>query len=137
MRQLEGAVKKLRAFHLLENKPINVATAQSAISDIMNNSQPTPVTVDKIIEEVARTYLVAPEDIRSQKRNSVISTARQVSIYIVREITQMSMVEIGQTFGGRDHSTIVYALRQMESKLERDPRTRDTVDDIIKNIRSR
>ena len=49
----------------------------------------------------------------------------------------MSMVEIGQTFGGRDHSTIVYALRQMESKLERDPRTRDTVDDIIKNIRSR
>ena len=137
VRQLEGAVKKLRAFHLLENKPINVATAQSAISDIMNNSQPTPVTVDKIIEEVARTYLVAPEDIRSQKRNSVISTARQVSIYIVREITQMSMVEIGQTFGGRDHSTIVYALRQMESKLERDPRTRDTVDDIIKNIRSR
>ena len=80
---------------------------------------------------------MAPEDIRSQKRNSVISTARQVSIYIVREITQMSMVEIGQTFGGRDHSTIVYALRQMESKLERDPRTRDTVDDIIKNIRSR
>ena len=137
VRQLEGAVKKLRAFHLLENKPINVATAQSAISDIMNNSQPTPVTVDKIIEEVARTYLVAPEDIRSQKRNSVISTARQVSIYIVREITQMSMVKIGQTFGGRDHSTIVYALRQMESKLERDPRTRDTVDDIIKNIRSR
>ena len=137
VRQLEGAVKKLRAFHLLENKPINVATAQSAISDIMNNSQPTPVTVDKIIEEVARTYLVAPEDIRSQKRNSVISTARQVSIYIVREITQMSMVEIGQTFGGRDHSTIVYALRQMESKLERDPRPRDPVDDIIKNIRSR
>ena len=137
VRQLEGAVKKLRAFHLLENKPINVATAQSAISDIMNNSQPTPVTVDKIIEEVARTYLVTPEDIRSQKRNAVISTARQVSIYIVREITQMSMVEIGETFGGRDHSTIVYAMRQMEAKLKRDPHTKDTVEDIIKNIRDR
>ena len=137
VRQLEGAVKKLRAFHLLENKPINIATAQSAISDIINNSQPTPVTVDKIIEEVARTYLVTPEDIRSQKRNATISTARQVSIYIVREITQMPMVEIGETFGGRDHSTIVYALRQMESKLNKDPRTKDTVDDIIKNIRDR
>lgn len=137
VRQLEGAVKKLRAFHLLENKPINVATAQSAISDIINNSQPTPVTVDKIIEEVARTYLVTPEDIRSQKRNAVISTARQVSIYIVREITQMSMVEIGETFGGRDHSTIVYAMRQMEAKLKRDPHTKDTVEDIIKNIRDR
>jgi len=137
VRQLEGAVKKLRAFHLLENKPINVATAQSAISDIINNSQPTPVTVDKIIEEVARTYLVSPEDIRSQKRNATISAARQVSIYIVREITQMSMVEIGETFGGRDHSTIVYAMRQMEAKLSRDPHTRDTVEDIIKNIRDR
>ncbi len=137
VRQLEGAVKKLRAFHLLEGKPINVATAQSAISDIINNSQPTPVTVDKIIEEVARTYLVTPEDIRSKKRNASISAARQVSIYIIREITQMPMVEIGQIFEGRDHSTIVYSMKQMESKLARDPHTRDTVEDIIKNIRDR
>lgn len=55
IRQLEGAVKKLRAFHLLEGRPVNIVTAQTAISDIINNSQPTPVTVDKIIEEVART----------------------------------------------------------------------------------
>ena len=133
-----GAVKKLRAYHLLENKPVNVATAQAAISDIINNSQPTPVTVDKIIEEVARTYGgITPEDIRSQKRNANISKARQVSMYIVREITQMSMVEIGQTFGGRDHSTVVYAVRQVEKDLKKDPHTKAMVDDIIKNIRDR
>ncbi len=138
IRQLEGAVKKLRAFHLLEDKPINVATAQAAISDIINNSQPTPVTVDKIIEEVARTFEnVTPDDIRSQKRNSNISEARQISMYIVREITDLSMVEIGQTFGGRDHSTVVYATRQVEKKLERDPSTKAIVNDIIKNIRDR
>ncbi len=138
IRQLEGAVKKLRAFHLLEDKPINVATAQAAISDIINNSQPAPVTVDKIIEEVARTFdNVTPEDIRSQKRNSNISEARQISMYIVREITDLSMVEIGQTFGGRDHSTVVYATRQVEKKLEKDPRTKGIVNDIIKNIRDR
>ena len=138
IRQLEGAVKKLRAYHLLENKPINIATAQAAISDIINNSQPTPVTVDKIIEEVARTYGgITPEDIRSQKRNANISKARQVSMYIVREITQMSMVEIGQTFGGRDHSTVVYAVRQVEKDLKKDPHTKAMVDDIIKNIRDR
>ena len=132
IRQLEGAVKKLRAYHLLENKPVNVATAQAAISDIINNSQPTPVTVDKIIEEVARTYGgITPEDIRSQKRNANISKARQVSMYIVREITQMSMVEIGQTFGGRDHSTVVYAVRQVEKDLKRTPH-QSMVDDIIK-----
>ena len=123
IRQLEGAVKKLRAFHLLENKPINIATAQAAISDIINNNQPAPVTVDKIIEEVARTFSgnvpggITPEDIRSKKRNANISMARQVSIYIAREITNMSMVEIGQTFGGRDHSTVVYAIRQAEQNI--------------------
>ena len=137
IRQLEGAVKKLRAFHLLENRPVNIATAQTAISDIINNSQPTPVTVDKIIEEVARTYQVSPEDIRSQKRNSSVSKARQVSMYVVREITQMSMVEIGQTFGGRDHSTVVYAMHQMEQRMEKESHTKDTVNDIIKNIRDR
>lgn len=138
IRQLEGAVKKLRAFHLLEDKPINVATAQAAISDIINNSQPAPVTVDKIIEEVARTYgNVTPDDIRSQKRNSNISEARQISMYIVREITDLSMVEIGQTFGGRDHSTVVYATRQVEKKIEKDPHTKAIVNDIIKNIRDR
>ncbi|MCI9553547.1 MAG: chromosomal replication initiator protein DnaA [Acutalibacter sp.] len=137
IRQLEGAVKKLRAFHLLENRPVNIATAQTAISDIINNSQPTPVTVDKIIEEVARTYQVTPEDIRSQKRNASVSKARQVSMYVVREITQMSMVEIGQTFGGRDHSTVVYAMHQMEQRMEKESHTKDTVNDIIKNIRDR
>lgn len=138
IRQLEGAVKKLRAFHLLEDKPINVATAQAAISDIINNSQPAPVTVDKIIDEVARTYgNVTPDDIRSQKRNSNISEARQISMYIVREITDLSMVEIGETFGGRDHSTVVYATRQVEKKIEKDPHTRAIVNDIIKNIRDR
>lgn len=137
IRQLEGAVKKLRAFHLLENRPVNIATAQTAISDIINNSQPTPVTVDKIIEEVARTYQVSPDDIRSQKRNAAVSKARQVAMYVVREITQMSMVEIGQTFGGRDHSTVVYALHQMEDRMEKEAHTKDTVNDIIKNIRDR
>ena len=143
IRQLEGAVKKLRAFHLLENKPINIATAQAAMSDIINNNQPAPVTVDKIIEEVARTFSgnvpggITPEDIRSKKRNANISMARQVSIYIAREITNMSMVEIGQTFGGRDHSTVVYAIRQAEQNIKKDPRTKALVDDIIKNIRDR
>ena len=129
-------MKKLRAYHLLENKPINIATAQAAISDIINNSQPTPVTVDKIIEEVARTYGgITPEDIRSQKRNANISKARQVSMYIVREITQMSMSTIGEEFGGRDHSTIVYAIQQVEKNMQHDQRYKETIEDIIKNIR--
>lgn len=137
IRQLEGAVKKLKAHHLLEGKPMNIATAQAAISDIINNDQPAPVTVEKIIEEVGRTYGVSPEDILSQKRKAAISTARHISMYIVREITDLSMIAIGQTFGGRDHSTVVYALKQVEINLQKDSYAKATVEDIIKNIRNR
>ena len=75
------------------------------------------------------------EMIRSTKRSAQISQARQISIYIVRDITQMSMSSIGEEFGGRDHSTIVYAIQQVEKNMKQDSRYKETVEDIIKNIR--
>ena len=137
IRQLEGAVKKMKAHHLLGGEPMGIQTAQLAISDILNNDQPPPVTIEKIIEEVARTFGVSPEDIRSSKRSSSISNARQISMYVVREITQLPLVSIGEEFGGRDHSTIVYALQQVEKIISKDQKTKAMVEDIIKNIRDR
>lgn len=137
IRQLEGAVKKLKAYNLLEEKAPNISTAQAAIRDIINNDQPAPVTIEKIIEEVGRTFGVSPTDIRSSKRNAAISNARQIAMYVVREITQLPMASVGAEFGGRDHSTVVYATQQVEKNMTRDPRTKATVEDIIKNIRDR
>ena len=137
IRQLEGAVKKMKAHHLLGGEPMGIQTAQLAISDILNNDQPPPVTIEKIIEEVARTFGVSPEDIRSSKRSSSISNARQISMYVVREITQLPLVSIGEEFGGRDHSTIVYALQQVEKIISKDQKTKAMIEDIIKNIRDR
>ncbi len=137
IRQLEGAVKKMKAHHLLGGEPMGIPTAQMAISDILNNDQPPPVTIEKIIEEVARTFSVTAEDIRSSKRSAAISNARQISMYVVREITQLPLVSIGDEFGGRDHSTIVYALQQVEKNISKDPKTKAMVEDIIKNIRDR
>lgn len=135
IRQLEGAVKKMKAHHLLGGEPMDIRTAQSAISDILNNDQPTPVTVEKIIDEVARTFGVTAQDIRSSKRASAVSNARQISMYVVREITQLSLASIGEEFGGRDHSTIVYALQQVEKNMAKNPQAKAMVEDIIKNIR--
>lgn len=137
IRQLEGAVKKMKAYNLLNGEGLTITTAQAAISDIINNDQPTPFTVEKIIDEVARTFGTTGADIRSAKRSANISSARQVAIYVVREITQMPMTAIGEEFGGRDHSTVVYAIQQVEKGLVRDPKTKATVEDIIKNIRDR
>ena len=102
---------------------------------ILNDNQPVPVTVERIIAEVARTCSVTPQDIRSTKRAAQISTARQAAVYIVRDITQMSMSAIGTEFGGRDHSTIVYAIQQVEAKMQDNPKYRAMIEDIIKNIR--
>ncbi|WP_312643895.1 chromosomal replication initiator protein DnaA [Hydrogenoanaerobacterium sp.] len=137
IRQLEGAVKKLKAYKLLAGTPPSILIAQNAIRDILNDHQPVPVTIERIISEVARTYNgVSPQDIRSSKRSANISSARQVSIYIVREITQMSMSAIGEEFGGRDHSTIVYAIQQVEKNMDVDPRYKELIEDIIKNVRN-
>ena len=135
IRQLEGAVKKLKAYKKLAGTSPSILLAQNAVRDILNDDQPVPVTVERIISEVARTFGVNPSDIRSTKRAAAISSARQVAIYIIREITQMSMSAIGEEFSGRDHSTMVYAIQQVVKNMDADSKYRETVEDIIKNIR--
>lgn len=136
IRQLEGAVKKLNAYLLIENIQPVIGSAQKAIKDILNETQPLPVTIEKITSEVARTYNISPEDIRSRKRSANISTARMVAMYCVRDITGISMEEIGSQFGGRDHSTVVYACNTIHKRLQADTSLREHVEDIIKNVRS-
>lgn len=136
IRQLEGAVKKLKALKHLAGSSPSISMAQSVIRDILTDEQPIPVTVEKIIAEVAKVYGVTPEDIRSNKRASQISTARKVAVYVVREVTEMPLAAIGTEFGGRDHSTIVYAISNITSSLEKDSNMRSLVEDIIKNVKT-
>lgn len=136
IRQLEGAVKNIKASSFIYgDRPVTILMAQNAIRDILNDNQPVPVTISKIISEVARTFSVSEQDIKSNKRAANISKARQVAMYVVKDVTQMSMAAIGDEFGGRDHSTVVYAIAQIEKTMRSDPRLRETVEDITKNIR--
>ena len=137
VRQLEGAVKTLRAQCLLLNEEPTLFYAQNAIRDIRNSNQAAPITVDNIIEEVARTMNVTVDDIRSQRRPQPIMKARRTAIYVVREITGLSMEDIGSHFGGRDHTTILYQLREAEKFMASDSLYKGLVNDIIKNIRSK
>ena len=121
---------------MLEGISPVIGVAQNAIRDILSETQPVPITVEKIISEVARTYSVSAADIRSAKRNSAVAAARRTAIYVIREITGMSMEDIGKEVGGRDHSTIVYSLKVMSKSIQTDTRLRETVEDIIKNVRT-
>ncbi|MGN0974906.1 MAG: chromosomal replication initiator protein DnaA [Gemmiger sp.] len=135
IRQLEGTVKKMNAYYMLEGISPCIGVATTAIKDTLNDTQPIPITIEKIINEVARTYNVLPADIRGKKRSANVSGARQMSMYIIREITGMSMEAIGQEFQ-RDHSTVVYSLKTIEESISRDRRLKEMADDIMKNVRT-
>lgn len=135
IRQLEGAVKKIEAYKKYAGSPPSLAVAQTVIKEILNDNQPIPVTIERIIDEVAKTYSVSPEDIRSKKRNANVSLARQTAIFIIREVTQLSMSAIGDQFN-RDHSTIVYSVNQTKEQIETDSRLREIIEDTIKNIKN-
>lgn len=90
--------------------------SSKAIKDILSDNQPLPVTIDKILNEVARTYGTSVENILSEKRNANISKARQAAMYIVREITSLPMEKIGEEFGGKHHSTVIYNIRECEKR---------------------
>ncbi len=134
IRQLEGAVKKMQAFVTMQGMPVNIMTAQTAIKDIIVDNSPTPVTINKIVTEVARTYGADSADIYSKKQNAQTTEMRQMAIYIVREMTGLSTKLIGREFG-RDHSTIVYSLDKFTKRYNEDGKIRSIVDNIIKNIR--
>lgn len=137
IRQLEGALKKTLAYYLLTGTPPSIAIAQSAIRDVLNENEPIPVTIDRVITEVGRYYNITPENIKGKKRTADITHARQICMHIIREITQMSLPAIGEEFSGRDHSTVHHAINKIETEINQNNRFRSTINDLIANIKGK
>ncbi len=134
IRQLEGAVKKINALVNIEGSSINIAMAQSAIKDIMSDSLPVSAIVNNIIAETARTFGVPQADIISKKKDAKTARARQIAIYIVREMTDLTQKEISEYFGGRDRTTILYSVETIAKDCEKDSTLKRTIDIIMKNV---
>lgn len=136
IRQIEGVVTKLSAMYTVSQMKPSITLAQSVIDDIVIEHQPFPITVDKIVSEVGKIYNIEPSDMRSQKRTAIISLARRVAIYVIQEVTGMPYEQIGQEFNGRDHSTVVYAIKTVKEEMEKDVGFKSIVEDIIKNVKA-
>lgn len=136
IRQIEGVVTKLNALYMVSQMKPTIAVAQNVIKDIVTDHQPIPITVDKIINEVGKIYNVDPDEMRSQRRTANISQARKVAIYVIQDVTGLPYEAIGQKFNGRDHSTVVYAIKSIKEDMERDSSFKSVVEDIIKNIKT-
>lgn len=134
VRQLEGTVHKIKAFHDL-NMEINQATVDRAIQDMIRSNE-FIITPDNIIKEVCRYFRVQEDQIRGPSRSRDILNARQIAMYLIRSMTSLSLDETGKLFGGRDHSTTLNGVTKVENRMKNDNAFAETVKAIITNINS-
>jgi len=119
IRELEGALVRAILYASMNQQPLSRATAAQALSDVFAPSELT-LTMPDILRLTAQQYGLSPDDLRSKGRRQELVLARQVAMYLVREMTSHSYPEIGQFFGGRDHSTVMYAVQKIAAALGAD-----------------
>lgn len=135
IRQLEGVTKKLYSLKNINDFEPTVALAQNVIKVVMEDTQPLPVTIQRIVNEVSRTTGIAVEDIYSKIQKANISHARKITFYVVRKVTNMSYEDIGEEFN-KHHSTVMYNIEQIEKEMAENSKLARQVNDIINNIKS-
>lgn len=136
VRQIEGVVKRLTAYKEILNDKITVDSVKRAIKDVIRVGTYIP-TPDIIIDETARYYSLEDSDLRGQHRGKNTATARKVSMYLIRNLTNLSLSDIGNEYEGRNHSTVLAAIRKVEEQLKTNPDMAATIRDITSNINSR
>lgn len=129
IRELEGAFIRVSAFASLNNKPIDVHTAEEALRDIMPDEQSVEITPDTIMLVTAEFFDISHEQLVSTTKSRPIAHARQLAMYLCRELTELSLPKIGELFGGKDHTTVMYADRKIRKEITE---KRDTYDEIQK-----
>ena len=134
VRQLEGTVHKIKAFHDLDI-PIDQPAVDRAIQDMIRSNEFT-ITPDNIIKEVCRYFRLEEDQIRSPSRSRDILNARQIAMYLIRRMTSLSLDETGKLFGGRDHSTTLNGVTKVENRMKTDNTYAETVKAIITNVNS-
>ena len=135
VRQLEGAVKKIKAFKDLEGIEINQSTVDRAIQDLIRSDE-FIITPDTIIKEICRYFRLEEDQVKGQSRSRDCLNGRQVAMYLIRRMTSLSLDDTGKIFGGRDHSTVLNSINKVEKKMQSDPIYSETIKDIITNINS-
>jgi chromosomal replication initiator protein len=135
IRELISALNNLIAYSELMGKPITLEIAQKHLKDIFNDIRPANLSMDNIIRVTSEYFGLTPNDLKGKKRSQNIVFARQLSMYIGREMTDYSTTEIGQDFGGKDHTTVMYSIEKIRNKLLTDPTLEATIESIKRAIK--
>jgi chromosomal replication initiator protein len=127
IRELEGTLNRIVAHAQLERVPVTMQLATTAMNDPQLNTKRRLITLPRIIDTVARFYSVAEKDLRGKGRTKEIVLPRQVAMYVMREETDRSLADIGQSLGGRDHTTVLHGIDKMVGEIERNTDRRQEI----------
>lgn len=133
IRELEGALVRIIAYASLEDKHINLEFAKESLKDILSKNKKNQINVDMIISTTASYFKISAQEIKSRRRPQKISLPRHIAMYLCRELTDCSLIKIGEAFGGKDHSTVIHAHRKISGDILHDEDLLQSVKDI-KNI---
>ena len=136
VRQLEGVVNRLTAYRELMDDSVTVSSVNRAIKDVVRVGMYIP-TPEVIINETGRYYGLDVDDIRGQRRSKDTAMARQVAMYLIRKLTNLSLEDIGKEFDSRNHSTVLSSIRKVEELVKSDKEITNSVRDITSNINAR
>jgi chromosomal replication initiator protein len=122
IRELEGALNRVVAYARLRGNSLTVEIASAALADLM--SRPSTVTIDEILSTVANYYSISMDDLLGRGRNRELVHPRQVAMYLAREELQVTLPQIGEALGGRDHTTVMYGVEKVTQAIESDDAVR-------------
>jgi chromosomal replication initiator protein len=136
IRELEGALIRVTAYGSLNNQPLTRELAEHVLSDIVKAGQPRPITPAQILETTASTFGFSIEDLCGPSRRRPLVIARQIGMYLFRDLTDYSFPAIAREFGGRDHTTVMHAVEKISSLMRERRQIFDQVNDLIVRIKS-
>ena len=137
VRQIEGTVNKIMAYQDLMGDSVDKETVVRAVKDMFKEKSDIVPTAEVIIDEVCKFYNIEPAVLKGQGRAKDISMARQIAMYQIRRMTNLSLKEIGREFEGRDHTTVLHSIERIEKMVKESPETAEIIKDITANINIR
>ncbi len=134
IRELEGALIRVVAYSKLVGKEVDEIVAQDVLKDLIVENQ-KKITVDLIQRKVAEYFEIRPSDMTAKRRSKSVAYPRHVAMYLSREMTGFSFPELGEHFGGRDHTTILHACDKIKKDIKKEPKTKTLIDKLIVEIK--
>ncbi len=134
IRELEGALVRIIAYSLIENKPITLSLAKEILKDMVKEIYKA-ITPLGILERVAEHFSLTKDELKKSKRSKALVLPRQIAMYLIRELTELSFPEIGLVFGAKHHTTILYAVKKIRTDLKKSSKLKLTIDTLTQEIK--